>query len=97
MGKKIQNFSSPVCNSFKAVIHKDQLCYEVEMDQFKIKGKVREQLEKGLVLLLDYNDDKSMIDSTPNDMDDVKLHIDTISTNKNINLTFIGKISISYN
>ena len=82
MGKKIENFSYPVCNSFKAVIHRDQLCYEVNMDKFKIKGKVTEQLEKGLVLLLDYNDDKSMIGATPYETDDVKLHMDTISINE---------------
>lgn len=83
MGKKIENFSYPVCKSFKAVIHKDKLCYEVNMDKFKIKGKETEQLEKGLVLLLDYNDDKSMIGgATPYEMDDVTLHMDTISINE---------------
>ena len=91
MGKKIENFSSPVCNSFKAVRHKDQLCYEVEMDKFKIKGKVREQLEKGLVLLLDYNEDKSMIDSTLYETDDVKLNMNTISMNNDkLDIYFIS-------
>ena len=31
MSIKIENFSLPVCNSFRAVVHKDQLCCIVYM------------------------------------------------------------------
>ena len=33
MGKKIDKFSLPVCNSFKANILNDQLCYELDVNE----------------------------------------------------------------
>ena len=33
MGKKIDKFSLPVCNSFKAKILNDQLCYELDVNE----------------------------------------------------------------
>ena len=35
MGVKKDQFKVPVCNSFKAKILHDQLCYDVDLDKFK--------------------------------------------------------------
>ena len=60
MSIKIENFSIPVCNSFKAVVHKDQVCYQADLNKFKKKEILKVQLNKGLVLILDYNEDRNM-------------------------------------
>ena len=54
MGKEIVGFDDPVCNSFKAKIRNDQLCYE----EFKDKDNIKEQIKSGLVLILDYNEER---------------------------------------
>ena len=58
MGTKIEQFKHPVCNSFHPVIRNDQLCYQVDLDKFRNEDKIDDQLKKGLVLLLDFNEDR---------------------------------------
>ena len=38
-GSKIEHFDFPICNSFKAKIIEDQLCYEVDPNKYKDKMK----------------------------------------------------------
>ena len=54
MGKEVDGFDHHVCNSFKAKIRNDQLCYE----EFKDKDNIKEQIKSGLVLILDYNEER---------------------------------------
>ena len=49
------NFSVPVCNSFKAKVRGDQLCYTVDLNVYKIYDNEK-PLE--LTLLLDYNEER---------------------------------------
>ena len=79
MSINIDNFSLPVCNSFRAVAHKDQVCYQVDLEKFKKKDNLKEQLPTGLVLILDYNEDRNMLSSPPSS-DQGYISIDTIST-----------------
>ena len=79
MSIKIENFNLPVCNSFKAVIHKDQLCYQVELEKFKKNENLKEQLVNGLVLILDYNEDRNLLISPPSTNNQGYISIDTIS------------------
>ena len=58
MGVKIDQFDVPVCNSFRAKILNDQLCYEVDPNLFIDKANVKENLKLGLDLVLDYNKDR---------------------------------------
>ena len=58
MGVKHKLFHNPVCNSFERVIHQDQLCYQVDLEKYKDKKKIKRQLQHGLVLLLDYNEER---------------------------------------
>ena len=50
-----------VCNSFKASILNDQLCYEVDLDldQYK-KDRIADKLKSGLVFFMDYNEDRQI-------------------------------------
>ena len=56
MGKKIDHFDVPVCNSFQAKIINDQLCYEVDLKKFSnkvlIKKLIFKAIGKGANLLL---------------------------------------------
>ena len=60
MGTKIDQFKHPVCNSFHPVIRNVQLCYQVDLDKFRDKNRIDDQLKKGLVLLLDFNEDRQL-------------------------------------
>ena len=60
LGVKIDQFSVPVCNSFKAKILNDQLCYEVDLNKYFTKELLKEGLELGLTLLIDYNLDRQI-------------------------------------
>ena len=88
MGRTLIEFHDPVCNSFEAKVRNDQLCYEVDLEKFKDKKRIKEQLESGLVLILDYNSDRQSetyatnkpqkLNSNERD-NDVHIFLDTIS------------------
>ena len=58
MGKKIDQFDVPVCNSFRPKIHQNQLCYEVDLNKFKTFNNFKNQLKRGFTFLYDNNEDK---------------------------------------
>ena len=49
---------SPVCNSFKAKVIRNQLCYQV--DPNKHKDKINLKGELSLSLFIHYNEDRQM-------------------------------------
>ena len=56
MGEKIEQFSLPVCTKFVPVILEGQLCYQVDVNNIKIKdGKTAAKL----TFLIDYNEDRN--------------------------------------
>ena len=57
MGVDVEHFDIPVCNSFKAKILNDQLCYEIDLNQYKINFTA-ESLDAGLTFLVDLNEDR---------------------------------------
>ena len=59
MGVKIDQFDVPVCNSFQAKMLQDQICYEVDPNQFKTH-KIEHDLELGLAFFMDYNEDRQV-------------------------------------
>ena len=61
VGVMVDNFSVPVCNSFKAKILNDQLCYEVDLNRFSDKNNVNRELKLGFYFLMDYNEDRQII------------------------------------
>ena len=86
MGKKINGFDDPVCDSFEAKIRNDQLCYEIDLEKFKDQKRIKEQLKSGLVLFLDYNLERQSETYNPqkvikleSEEKDVHIYLDTIS------------------
>ena len=87
MGREMIGFNNPVCDSFEAKIRNDQLCYEVDLEKYKDKKKIKEQLKSGLVLFLDYNLERqsnfynlnNVNKSTVENENDLQIYLDTIS------------------
>ena len=59
---KIDNISTTICNIFKPKNYLDQLCYETDLQLLRNsnKGIIMEQLQLGLTLALDYNEDRQI-------------------------------------
>ena len=74
----VSNLSFPICNAFRPTILEGQLCYKLDLNLVSGKGKRNE-----LMLLLDYNNDRS-IHAIPkhseNDQDSTDLYLDTIDS-----------------
>ena len=60
VGVKLDQFDDPVCNSFQAKILNDQLCYEVDLNNFLNKSNIDKELKQGFSLILDYNEDRQI-------------------------------------
>ena len=58
MGVKIDNFDDPVCNSFRPKIVMDQLCYQVDPNEYKDKIDLEGDLS--LSLFINYNEDREI-------------------------------------
>ena len=86
MGRQMIGFKDPVCDSFESKIRNDQLCYEVDLEKFKNKNKIKEQMKSGLVLLLDYNLERQSdlynpqkVHKRSSDENEVHIYLNTIS------------------
>ena len=61
LGVKIDQFSVPVCNSFKPKIVNDQLCYEMNPSIYMMNDeKANQKLQTGIMLLLSSNEDRQI-------------------------------------
>ena len=58
MGVKIDQFDDPVCNSFRPKIVMDQLCYQVDPNEYK--HQIDLQGDLSLSLFINHNEDKEM-------------------------------------
>ena len=58
VGTKIEEFDFPICNIFTPKVLNNQLCYETDLAKLKDTSNIVQQYEMGLVLILDYNEDK---------------------------------------
>ena len=90
IGAKINEFKIPVCNIFRPRNHIDQLCYETDLQELKDSQKIGKQLEMGLTLVLDYNEERQNYNLIQKNQsqdkealyqnnDDVAIYLDTIS------------------
>ena len=94
VGTTSEQFEVPVCNSFKPQIRNDQLCYQIDLEDYKNRTNIEYQLKEGLVLILDYNEERQMIRNnslkrkdknkkglfvTSDEINSVQIHLDTIS------------------
>lgn len=62
LGEKVKEFDIPVCNIFKPKILYDQICYESDLELLKKEDTNlrKKQRESGLILVLDYNEDRQI-------------------------------------
>ena len=60
IGANLSGFDIPVCNIFKPRNYLDQFCYETDLNELKHSQsqKIGKQLELGLTLVLDYNEER---------------------------------------
>ena len=90
MGTEVKGFDIPVCNSFKAKVIHDQLCYEVDLKKYEKKENRENELKHGLFLVLDLNEDRQSFgcEIIKNDKTEFfnnekensfQIHLDTIS------------------
>ena len=91
MGIKIDQFDIPVCNSFKAKIFNDQLCYEVDPNKYKSSLNIESDLKKGITLLLDYNEDRQASFEIPSELEKMDIYAKFIGTK------FEDKVSVHLN
>ena len=90
MGTKIKELDIPVCTSFKEKFHKNQLCYEVDVNQFSSRVDPKAILKFGLSFMVDTNDNRQTKDHGE-ETDLIKL------TNIGKNTTcFLLELNVSY-
>ena len=77
MGVKIDQFDVPVCNSFRPKLVMDQLCYQVDPNEYKDEIDLGGDLS--LTLLIHYNEDRQMEDA--NNLEEPFITIGTIGNN----------------
>ena len=58
MGVRIDQFDVPVCTSFNTTILNDQLCYEVDPNEFVQEYSLLKDFKKGLIFYVDTNLDR---------------------------------------
>ena len=73
VGTKIDKFDAPVCSCFQAIILNDQLCYEVNLNQFSNKNYVAKDLRFGFNFLMDYNEDRQVTNQQTKKNEDFSL------------------------
>ena len=100
MGSITDSYELPVCNSFKDKIRNDQLCYEVDINDYRSKSNDKKELdlELGIFFILDYNEDRQVALEQLSDIDMKNNILDKISgSNDDENtlmfLNTIGKVN----
>ena len=63
LGTNYEDFPIPVCDKFRAKVKNNQVCYELDLERLKNEDNIKEQLKTGLVLILDYNEDRQLMKS----------------------------------
>lgn len=61
VGTKIDEFDFPICNIFVPKVLNNQLCYEADLAKLKDNSDLVNQYEMGLVLIIDFNEDRQFI------------------------------------
>ena len=60
VGVKIDQFDTPVCNSFQAKILNDQLCYEIDLQKYSNNNNIERELKSGFAFIMDYSEDRQV-------------------------------------
>ena len=92
MGTKVDSFQDPVCSSFKPKIRNDQLCYEINLEEFKHPTNLHQQLKQGLVLLIDYNEERQMASHDPKYVQGAQETSSNLKKKTHFKFTWIQKV-----
>ena len=57
---KIEQFEVPVCNSFQIKVLNEQLCYEIDLNEFSNENNLDRELKSGLIFMMYYNEDRQV-------------------------------------
>ena len=89
VGSKVNPFDIPVCNIFNPRIVHDQFCFETDLQELRSNNSqiLKEQLTKGLTLVLDYNEERQSFNFITKDAkkslyhysNSVSIYLNTIS------------------
>ena len=93
IGSEVNGFDMKICNIFKPKLLFDQLCYETDLQELKDSVDLMNQLELGLTLVLDYNEERQINAPNPkngsisnkkkfsylNNGNSLSMYLDTIS------------------
>ena len=63
MGIQNGHFNVTICNSFQAKIINNQLCYEVDLNNFSKIDNIEQEIKAGFIFFMDYNEDRQTFDS----------------------------------
>ena len=63
MGKKIPNFTIPVCNKFTPKVLEGRLCYQVDVNDLINQVDTKKLRTHGLAFMMDYNEDRLGLDT----------------------------------
>ena len=66
IGSEVDGFDMKVCNIFKPKLFYDQLCYETDLQELKDRDNLKNQLELGLTLVFDYNEERQKYSHSKN-------------------------------
>ena len=64
MGLLIDQFSFPICRSFKARVLNNQLCYELNPNEYIGQHNLQESLRVGITLVIDDNEDREVTEAS---------------------------------
>ena len=107
VGTRIEGFKDPVCNSFVPTVHQDQLCFKIDLERFRNNKDIENQLEYGLDMILDYNENRQFVRDYKKGYNDVEkqrrifhaekqetvsIHLDTISKINIFSKTFSPRL-----
>ena len=98
MGVTMNQFSVPVCNSFRSIVLNDQLCYELNPNEYIRGENIQESLRVGLTLVLDNNEDREVLEVSQDNkikvFDNNILNVLFKTENTRTALTYIKTIGI---
>ena len=79
IGRRIDQFDYPVCDSFKAKFFNDQLCYEIDLNNYKMNFST-DSLNTGFTFLVDNNEDRQFSWNTKKSFSEktFKVYIETL-------------------
>ena len=73
LGKYINAFKVPVCNIFREKNWNDQLCYGIDLNLLKDENDIMNQLQDGILLILDFNEERQFEKDTTQEETEMKI------------------------